>query len=518
MATLRHFLFPLLELKGWRGVLLLLGMGGLSALTFPPLYFLPVLALTFPCLLYRVDRAASKKSAFAEGYWFGFGLHTVGLSWLVNAILIRANDFWWLVPIVSPLCAMLLGIWTGAATLLYAYIRPKTWRRIPVFAGLWTICDMTRAILLPSSWWNPILTGFPWNPLGSSWEWPGKLGDIWIQLAAVIGVDGLTLLTLLIVLTPLLGKKFIIPSGILLMGWAIFGLIRLGPNPIADPKTPIVVIEQGNIAEDEKIANNNPFMIFQTYLRLTGEGMQKAYQLREKQHEPNRPIVFAWPESAFPGDLASDELARKLLMQQASKATAGMIGAITWNAQNQIFNSVAILSPPDGQIVAKYNKSKLVPFGESQPALIPFHVVPGEALTPGEKVETFHIPDLTAFGALICYEVIFSGQIVDSRDRPKWLLNITNDAWYGDSAGPRQHLAAVRLRAVEEGIPIVRVANTGISAVYDSYGREQMRIGWNQQKVEAVSLSGPLSPTIFSYGGRWIPLLLSILCVLLTMI
>ncbi|CAI3948768.1 Apolipoprotein N-acyltransferase (Lnt) (PDB:6NWR) [Commensalibacter communis] len=514
MMNARVILNKLIELTGFKAVLLVIGIGGLSSLAFPPTYCIPILLFTFPLLLLRIDQATSWKKAFAQGYWFGFGLHTVGLSWLVNAILIRAQDFWWLVPIVSPLCAILLAFWTGLVGALYYWIRPSGWRKIFVFAGLWTLCDMSRAILLSPSWWNPVLTGFPWNPLGSAWEIPGYVGDILIQPAAWVGVDGLTLFTVLLVLLPIYGCKGWVSLIVAMICWVGAGWVRLSPAPVAQQDTPIVALIQGNIAEDDKINNTDPRRIFQNYLSLTKEGMQKALQLQKQQVIPNRPVLFAWPESSFPGDIAYDSVARTVLMQQAKGAAAGILGAITRDEQGHIHNSLVVLKPEDGAIIAQYDKAKLVPFGESQPWYIPFHIVPGSPLTPGKGVETIPLAGVSSFGPLICYEVIFSGQVIDSSHRPKWLLNLTNDAWYGNSAGPRQHLAAVRLRAVEEGIPIVRVANTGISAVFDPYGREMVRIGWGIRADKAVALPGSLSGTLFSHVGRWIPFIISMIYVL----
>ena len=502
------------DLKGWQGALYLTGLGGISALAFPPTYFIFILFFSFPLLLHSIDRSKNWKCALMKGYWFGFGLHTIGLSWLVNAILIRAQDFWWLVPIVSPLCAILLALWTGLPTLFYYWIKPSKKLKIFVFAGLWTVCDMSRAVMLPPNWWNPVLTGFPWNPLASTWEIPGRIGDIFIQTASLIGVDGLTLITVILVLLPLYGKKgWMIIAGTI-CGLALFGSYRLVEKPpITDNNTPIVALIQGNIAEDDKIANTDPRRIFQKYMQLTSDAVVQAVTLRQELGQFERPIIYAWPESSFPGSIQYDDAARKVMMQNNPDASFGIIGAITQQEPNVLYNSLVVLRQPDGAIDHVYNKVKLVPFGESQPWYIPFHVVPGQVLTPGEGNVTLNLSRVSSFAPLICYEVIFSGQILDYKNRPKWILNLTNDAWYGNSAGPRQHLAAARLRAVEEGIPVVRVANTGISAVYDSYGRKISQIDWGVKGVRAVALPGALSFTLFSLGHRFIPFCLSLICI-----
>lgn len=504
----------MLSLKGWKGILFMLGLGGISALSFPPTYCVFILFFTFPALVIRIDHARTWKGAFFQGYWFGFGLHTVGLVWLVNAILIRAHDFWWLIPVVSPLCAVLLALWTGMAALFYYWIAPEGGYRIPVFAGLWTVCDMTRAIVLSPQGWNPALTSFPWNPLGSGWEFPGRIGDIFIQFASVVGVDGLTLLMVALALCPLYGRKgFLVAAGGIVV-LALFGWYRIPSRfSMTDVKMPVVVMVQGNIAEDDKIANTDPRRVFQTYMELTSEGVRQAVQLRNTL-SVQRPIVFAWPESAFPGDIELDAEARQVMMRNNPEAVAGMIGAVRRQGSERFYNSMVLLKQPDGLIDSYYDKVDLVPFGEFQPWYIPFHVVPGMSLTPGQGKKTIAFPGINPFSPLICYEIIFSGQIIASHERPRWMLNLTNDAWYGDSAGPRQHLAAVRLRAVEEGIPVVRVANTGISAVYDPYGRNIAQIGWGIKGEKPVILPDALPSTIFASVHRLIPLFLSVICIL----
>lgn len=502
------------SLSGVKAAVFVVCLGALSALALPPFYGLPLLFLTFPLFVVRLNRCTCGKQAFAQGYWFGFGFHSAGLYWLINAILIRAHDFWWLVPIVSPLCAILLAFWTGLVGLGFYLSNPRKKNNIVLFAGLWTLCDMSRGLVVPAQWWNPLLTGFPWNPLGSCWEYPGQLGNLLIQPASLMGVDGLTFFIVLLALTPLLKYKGLIVFCITLGFWCSFSFIRLAPAPLADSKTPIVAVVQGNIAEDDKINNTDPRRIFQKYLELTIKGVDLAKKEQLLQRIPNRPIVFVWPESAFPGDIEYDAIAREILMQNNPEASYGILGAVTQKDRDKIYNSLVVLNSKGASIAKEYHKSKLVPFGEMQPWYVPFHVVPGISLTPGYGNETFSLPNLASFAPLICYEIIFSGQIIKSGHRSKWVLNVTNDAWYGNSAGPYQHLAASRLRAVEEGLPVVRVANTGISAVFDPYGRELSRIKWGEENTIAVPLPGALPPTLFSVGGRYIPVILSILSIL----
>ena len=182
------------------------------------------------------------------------------------------------------------------------------------------------------------------------------------------------------------------------------------------------------------------------------------------------------------------------------------MGSVRFDEQRRPRNSLfALLS--DGAIGGVYDKWHLVPFGEYIPDWLPLPlmVLPGEGFAMGPGPRTLHVPGLPPFGALICYEAIFSGEIVDPAERPAWLVNVTNDAWFGNSSGPRQHLAAARMRAVEEGLPLMRAANTGISAGFDARGHELGRIGMRTSGVLTLRLPPALPPTLFSRFGLWLP-------------
>ncbi|MFS3134199.1 apolipoprotein N-acyltransferase [Gluconacetobacter sacchari] len=480
----------------------MLAAGALAALAFPPVDLFPILVPCLAVLTAAIDAAGSWRGAARRGFLFGLGLHTAGLYWLTDAILVRADSFWWLVPLASPGCALILAPITALPAAL-CRLAPVGWRRLLAFAGLWTLFDMSRVF---------IFSGFPWNPLGTTWELPGRLGDVMIQPAAWIGVDGLTLATVLLALLPQGGRRGVVAALAGLAVWGLAGWGRLVLTPTAASRNPTVVLVQGNVSESRKIDGHDNVAIFRSYLALTRSGIADALP-----EAGARPVVFVWPETAFPGLLQEDDIARRMIARAGRGAAAGVIGTIRSDAEGHWRNSVMAVTGPDGRVADVYDKSHLVPFGEYQPRLLPFHVVPGDGMAAGNGVRTWHLPDVAPVGPLICYEVIFSGQVVDAKDRPDWLVNVTNDAWYGDSAGPRQHLAAVRMRAVEEGLPVARAANTGISAVFDAHGHEVARLGWNRQGVLVVSLGAPLSGTLFGHWGRWIPILLALATVLPTL-
>lgn len=483
----------------WRGLPLLFCAGCASALALPPLGLVPILLLTVPLLLKRIGRAASFVSALWCGFAFGFGFYCAGLYWITNAILTRVDLFWWAVPLATPLCALPLAVFTALPCAACRLAAPG-FRRVALFAGLWTLSDLAREFAF---------TGFPWNPVGSAWEWSGpwsgRASDIMIQPAAWIGVPGLTLLTLLVAAAPLLGRRGIASAMLLLGLWAMAGVTRTALVSPLGARGPLVVLVQGNIPEIEKLDRAWAIQSFRTYLQLTAEGVRRAAGVAGGG---SRALVFAWPESAFPGLLGDDAQARRIIMRQAPAAAAGLIGGVRFGDDGRPRNSLFALRP-DGMAVAVYDKAHLVPFGEYQPALAPVQIVPGGGFEAGPGPRTLHLPGLAPFAPLICYEIIFPGRVVDASDRPAWLLNVTNDAWYGDSAGPRQHLAAARMRAVEEGLPVARAANTGISAAFDGFGRELARIGWGQAGSIAVALPAPLPATPFARFGLMIPLLLA---------
>jgi apolipoprotein N-acyltransferase len=211
--------------------------------------------------------------------------------------------------------------------------------------------------------------------------------------------------------------------------------------------------------------------------------------------------------------LQTDGEARALIAEAANGATA-LVGSVRFDDGDHPRNSVFALGA-GGALEAVYDKWHLVPFGEYQPDWLPvgIQVVPGGGFARGPGPRTLHIPGLPPVGALICYEAIFSAQVVDESDRPAWMVNVTNDAWFGNSAGPRQHLAAARLRAVEEGLPLMRAANTGISAGFDAKGHELGHLDMQTTGFLALQLPAPVALPLYARLGLLLPGGVSILAV-----
>ena len=487
-------------LAGWRADGAALALGLVSALALPPLHVLPALLIAVPGLLALVAGARGVRGAFRRGVAFGFGHHLIGLYWITEAILLESARYWWFVPLAVPALSALLALFIGVPAAAARLARPG-WRRVLVFGGVWLLADLARQY---------IGTGFPWNPWGSVWAVPGGFGDVMIQPAAWVGTPGLTLATVVLAALPVLGWRGWATGASVLALWAVGGLWRLSD---AEPAAPglVAVLVQGNVAQGEKWDRGTAAAAFERYLALSAAGVAEA---------GTRPAVVVWPETASAYWLQFDAGARDAIAAAIRPARGAIVGSLTVakegppnDTDNLPYNTMVALKP-DGAIAGLYSKWHLVPFGEYAPGWVPLaiKVVPGR-FGFGSGPATLRLPGVPPFGGMICYEVIFPAQVVDEADRPEWLVNITNDAWFGNSTGPRQHLAAARLRAVEEGLPLLRAANTGITAGFDSRGRELGRLPRAVPGQLTLAIPGRRPPTSFSRLGLVVPGLLAMMAV-----
>lgn len=460
-----------------------------SALALPPVHLLPVLLFSIPAFLRLIGEARSLKQLAIIAWLFGFGLNLAGLYWITEPILTEVDTFWWLVPFADPLLAFAVAFYSIIPATAAYYTKPGLGRLL-VFAGAWVVSDLIRQFAF---------SGFPWNLWGTDWAVPGAFGDVFIQLASLIGVHGMTLATILLAGMPLLGKRGLVAGIVALTAWGGFGLMHLS-TPVAPTGVTLALIQPdfpvpGSFERSALLAR---------WQRL--ESMSAA-----ALHAGANAVI--WPEAASPWLLQSDAGARAQLAAVTGTAPI-LAGSIRMGGPDDYRNSLVVTEGP-GPAVGYYDKWKLVPFGEYTPAWIPVKITPGGGFMAGTGPVTLHIPGLPPVGPLICYEAIFTGQIVDEADRPAWLVNVTDDAWFGDSAGPRQHFADARLRAVEEGLPLARDANSGISAMIDSYGRVTASLGLNRDGVLVAALPGALPPTIYARFGLKIPAIMSILLIII---
>ena len=466
-------------------------LGLLSALALPPINVVPVLVVCIPGLLRLIDARPGWRGAAWIGLCFAFGHHVAGLYWITEAILVEVATFWWLVPLAVPALAALLALFAAVPCGLTRLAAPG-WPRVVVLAGGWVLSDLARQF---------VLSGFPWNPIGSVWAARGVFGDVMLQPAAWVGVHGLTLATFVLAALPLLGRRAMVIGVLAIVGWASWGSLRLSIVPPVAPPV-VAVLVQGNIAQGGKWERARATAIFNRYLDLTTNAVTAAHRAA-----PDAAVVVIWPETASPFLVTSDANARAAI-SEASLGAPALIGAIRFDDRQRVRNSLVVVDGP-GPAAAIYDKWHLVPFGEYQPGWFPLPIAfVSEGFAAGPGPATLQVRGIPPVGPLICYEAIFPGQGVAS-DRPAWLVNVTNDAWFGNSTGPRQHLAAARLRAVEEGLPLMRAANTGISAGFDAFGHELGRVDMNESGTLALNLPGPLPPTVFARFGLAIPAVLA---------
>lgn len=513
--------------QGWRRRAAAAGLGAIAVLALPPFHAVPVLAVSFTGLVWIVFgreriRAAfagsSVWAAFAAGWWFGFGFFAAGLYWLGNALLVDAARFGWMVPFAVGGLAAGLGLFPALACALArvapvgAPTKESPVLRVLWFALAWVALEWLRGI---------VLTGFPWNLIGTAWVF----SETMIQPAAWTGVHGLSLATVWLAALPAaLGSKTdsartgpvvaLIAGGLLV--WFGAGAARLagyGSQAAADVAGVRLRLVQPAIPQDLKwVASER-----------AGHVVKQITMSRAPASPP--PTHVVWAETAVPFYLEGNADLRRHLAAAVPAGGALITGAprATPPGVNpfRVWNSLHVVAD-DGAIAASYDKAHLVPFGEYVPlrAWLPAGIVKithgAVDFSAGPGPVALPIPGAPPASPLICYEAIFEGRVTPEDKRPGWLLNLTNDAWYGISPGPYQHFAAARLRAVEEGLPLVRVANNGVSAIVDSLGRIRAQLALGREGIVDGPLPVALEPTPFSVIGTWAaPLMLVVLALVI---
>ena len=499
--------------RGWRRYGLAWLLGAVAALALAPVYAVPVLLVSFTGLIWQLGGVPSMRSGFAVGWWFGFGYFVAGLYWIMFALLTDPEKFAWMIPFAIGGLSAFLAIFIGFAALLAWLVPAGGAGRVLVLAGGWAAMEWARGSLF---------TGFPWNPVGNVWAFSPTM----MQLASVVGVYGLGLGTVAIAAAPATlgyrvvgdgvggsgrGRVSILVSGLALAALWAGGTMRLADTPGTSQSAVKLRLVQANIAQDLKWRPDQRARQFAKYLRLS----------TQPSVDNSPPTHVIWPESAVPFFLADAPRARQAMARAISPGGALITGTLRAEAKpgqpRKIWNSLEVIDAR-GVVLGSYDKFHLVPFGEYVPfrSVLKFSKITQGTMdfSTGKGPHTVRLGELPPFSPLICYEVIFPGAVVDRADRPDWILNVTNDAWFGNSSGPHQHFASARMRAVEEGLPLVRAANTGISAVVDGYGRLVARLGLGLEGVVDAPLPPALPPTIFSRWGNSSSALLILLALL----
>jgi len=439
------------------------------------------------------------RSAFWSGWAFGTGYFALTLHWIVEPFLVDIARHGWMAPFALVLLASGLALFWGAA---FAIARRITRRPLPfalAWSGLIAIVELTRGY---------ILTGFPWALIGYIWiETP------FLSLVAIVGPYGLTLLTVLI--PALLGAILVRGNWRTTGAAALAGLASVALAAVAWPGDanptqqigPIVRLIQPNVAQHEKWDPDKVNEFFHRQLRFTNSPADV------------RPDLIIWSETAIPWRLGRAEVAIDMISQAAAGIPVAL-GVLRVDGV-RAFNSLAVLDET-GEVREVYDKHHLVPFGEYIPfgaiaqavGLRSFAAQDGYGYSPGPGPRLLDFGPLGSALPLICYEAIFPQNIRAAPTRPNWLLQVTNDAWFGQIAGPQQHLAQARVRAVEQGLPLVRAANTGISAVIDGRGRVIASIPLGEAGFVDAVLPPALPPTIYAKTGDSAALAFSLLLIL----
>jgi apolipoprotein N-acyltransferase len=476
---LRALAHAIILSEGWRRRLIAVGAGMAGALAMAPLDLLPAMAVSLSLAVWLIDGAgharedgrgalaASLRAAFADGWFWGFGYFLAGLWWIGEAFLVEPDKFAWLLPVgvlgLPAGLALFPALGFALARLLWS---PRGVRVLALAAGL-TAAEWLR---------GNILTGFPWNVPGMALG--GHL--VLAQAASVVGIWGLTLLAVAICAAPATladpGRRTLAAAPIVWAFAAFAGLIGFGGLRLsAEPPKPVpgvkLRIMQPDLPQDAKFRPSNRDAILKRYLDLS-----------DRATSPERTGVadvthLIWPESAFPFILARDAAALAQIGAALKGRTHLITGAAREGGARDFYNSIQVVAP-NGAILESVDKVHLVPFGEYLPfepmfralGITQFVHIPG-GFTPGPRRRALNAPGLPPLAPLVCYEAIFSGEVLPADGAVAALLNVSNDAWFGRLAGPWQHFAHARLRSVEQGLPMIRAANSGVSAVIDPYGR-----------------------------------------------
>ncbi|GAA0870131.1 apolipoprotein N-acyltransferase [Brevundimonas basaltis] len=485
-------------------IALALAAGSGAALAHPPFGFLPGL-LGYALLMLLAERSATTRGGFWMGWLAGFAYFFISCWWVAEAFLVNPAQAW-MAPFAASLLPVGLGLFWGAATALYRRFAPAGVGRVLVFAAFFCLLEWLR---------GHVLTGFPWNPAGASW----KAGSAGSQFASVVGVYGLGLVTVAAVaaFAPLAGpgpRKARIGAAVLgalaLAALQIGGAARLSGAQLSLTDT-VVRIVQADVAQESKWTPEAYRGIVDRYVNLTARPGAVV------------PDVVIWPEGALPASFnqvfaagSPDAAAIARAVQPGQSLILGLgRGVADASAPDggRYYNSLLALTDAgdDGlRIAAVYDKYRLVPFGEFLPAGDLLGALGVRSLThmptdfsAGPRPAPIDIPGLPRAQPLICYESLYPGFTPGGADRPRWIVNISNDAWFGRTSGPLQHLNLASYRAVETGLPVVRSTPTGVSAMIDPWGRVvgEQRLEPGESGVIDARLPAPTAATVYGRFG-----------------
>jgi apolipoprotein N-acyltransferase len=471
----------------WRKRLVLFCLGLLLALGQAPFGLSLIYFVILPYLGWITRNVPTLKIGFGVGWWVGFGYFALTLVWIVEPFLVEPYVTGWMAPFALGFMAAGLALFWAVAFASAVKIMPSGAGRVVVLAITWTLLEYLRA---------NIFTGFPWGHLSY-----GLINLPLAQLASFVGIHGTGLIVLLIAFLPAIFAPRIWDGAV----WGVAAFFIFSgfghwwqSGPIAmNPSNTLVRVVQPNAAQHLKWRHD---MVDVFYGRMMGY---------TRAQTPNRPDVVIWPETAIPY-LYRDSLPILQEIATASGPKTAVISGIVRTVGDRPRNTMLFMDPAGGPN-ALYDKQHLVPFGEYMPFATLIERLGLSGLTglagrfvSGEGSRVINGKNLPDFLALICYEAIFPQHARTIENRPEWIVHITNDAWFGEFSGPYQHLAQAQMRAIEQGLPVVRSANTGVSAMIDPHGRIINELELGTAGYFDAYLPSQLAPTLYARFGEWI--------------
>jgi apolipoprotein N-acyltransferase len=466
------------------GVLIDVIAGAAASIALPPFFIVPALCfLSLP--VWRVIHANSRAEACLIFGAAGLGWFLASTFWVSHALIVSAPSLWFLTPFVALALAIILSIFWAVAAAASWIPKASALVRVLCLLAAFALIEWTRSF---------VASGFPWSLMGSIFAI--HLGSL--QMASVMGIYGLTLLAFGCVIAPVLWLLLARQLALILLvlpilgtGW---GIERLDLQPAVPTVTaPIARLVQPAVPQQDKWNRQKRSAHLADLINLSQAGAKK-------------PDIVIWPETAFAGLPSQNRLLLSDTVQAAIHPAGFLLtGAPRFDGDNRPLNSVFLFDHQAG-LRGVYDKRHLVPFGEYVPfrSWIPFlDIIAGPAdFVAGSQNQLIAIPGIGQVQTLICYEVIFAGHVVAPPPRPDLMVNVTNDAWFGATIGPWQHLYQAQLRAVEEGIPLLRVANTGISAAFDGFGRQLGSIPLGERAYLDIAIPSVLTAPVFARFGN----------------
>lgn len=516
-------MYDVLQLSKWvkslsqkKKYALAFALGCSLTLAFPPFWILPALVIAFTGWILLLEKAGTQTQAWLMGWWFGFGHFTTGMYWITIALGIDEGQFLWVVPLALIVLPAYLALFPACVAIAFHRAKLPPFERLLVLAVCWCASEYARATLMG---------GYPWNLLGYVWT----ISDITLQPAALFGVYGLGIWAVIFGGAASLftshprDKKHLYGVAAVFLLFLAWGGNRLLEHPPEAGKPATLRIVQANIAQELKWDQRYEIEALKKHLDLSQQGWRDP---NTGHMNPTSLKYIVWPETAMPFPFLDNSNWAHVLGSAVPFGGMLLTGVVRTEGQGdawRVWNSLEVVNH-EGRVIGVYDKTKLVPFGE----FLPFRSWLG--FLPLNKVTQGSTDFSEGRGAvwmqlgvggpqiqpLICYETIFpSYQPSSPASNPSWMLNITNDAWFGYSTGPFQHFHMARTRAVERGIPLVRAANSGISGVFDAYGRVIASLDLGKSGILDVAIPAIISEgTLYSHYGNIMLLIIAYILLL----